>query len=253
MNITYYIQLFDDHLADCQWLRFNERTPVGAAQPGEFEAVLEEARGEHLVVILPAAAVVLHKVNLLAKSRSQIQAALPFALEEQIASDVDDMHFAYRTLDRQSGEQLVAAVGRPLMEGLFERLMQRKYLSIRILPQLLAVPFQEGQWSLFAQRDFAIMRKGPSEGYAMDALAMDELVATEIELYREQYESPPDVTHYNFSGTEGEGREHLLGGDAEALAVMAPKYKGVPTWATYAAPVAVGSLSVVAAVLSVSG
>ena len=38
-----------------------------------------------------------------------------------------------------------------------------------------------------------------------------------------------------------------------ALAVMAPKYKGVPTWATYATPVAVGSLSVVAAVLSVSG
>ena len=38
-----------------------------------------------------------------------------------------------------------------------------------------------------------------------------------------------------------------------ALAVMAPRYKGVPTWATYAAPVVVGSLSVVAAVFSVSG
>jgi membrane associated rhomboid family serine protease len=46
-----------------------------------------------------------------------------------------------------------------------------------------------------------------------------------------------------------------LGGAAAgalcALAVMAPSYKGVPRWATYATPVAVSTLSVVAAVLSV--
>jgi membrane associated rhomboid family serine protease len=46
-----------------------------------------------------------------------------------------------------------------------------------------------------------------------------------------------------------------LGGAAAgalcALAVMAPRYKGVPTWATYATPVAIAALSVVVSVLSV--
>ncbi|MEJ2309499.1 MAG: type II secretion system protein GspL [Gammaproteobacteria bacterium] len=219
MNITYFIQLFDDQLEQCQWLRFNERTPVGAAQAGGFEFILDEARGQHLVLILPAASVVLHKVNLLAKSRSQIQAALPFALEEQLASDVDTMHFAYRTLDRHSGEQLVAVIDRAFMEALFGLLMQRKFASVKILPQMLVVPFEEGAWSLFSQRDYTILRKGLSEGYAMDAIAMDELIATEAELYRQQNDSDPEITRYDYSaGTE---QEHPGGGDSAALAVMA--------------------------------
>lgn len=36
-----------------------------------------------------------------------------------------------------------------------------------------------------------------------------------------------------------------------ALVVMAPNWKGMPRWATYAAPIAVGSLSVVVSVLTV--
>lgn len=219
MNITYFIQLFDDQLEQCQWLRFNERTPVGAAQTGGFEFILDEARGQHVVLILPAASVVLHKVNLLAKSRSQIQAALPFALEEQLASDVDTMHFAYRTLDRQSGEQLVAVIDRAFMEALFGLLAQRKFASVKILPQTLVVPFEEGAWSLFSQRDYTILRKGLSEGYAMDAIAMDELIATEAEFYKQQNESDPEITRYDFSpGTE---QEHPAGGDSAALAVIA--------------------------------
>ena len=223
MKITYFIQLFDDRLKECNWLRFNERTPAGQAAPGELPEVLSDAASFRLVLILPASSVVMHKVNIVAKSRSQIEAALPYALEDELASDVEQMHFAFRILDRQSGDLLVAAVDRDFIQRLHGLITQHQYESVLLLPQILAVPWQADSWSLLVQRDQALLRKGLSDGYAMDVVAMPELLTTEREVYKQQHdtESAPELNVYNFSGDlEIEGGA-LLGGDSEALAVMA--------------------------------
>lgn len=223
MKITYFIQLFDDRLKECNWLRFNERTPAGQAAPGELPEVLSDAASFRLVLILPASSVVLHKVKIVAKSRSQIEAALPYALEEELASDVEQMHFAFRTLDRQSGEQLVAAVDRDFIQRLHALVTQHQYESVLLLPQILAVPWQADSWSLLVQRDQALLRKDLSNGYAMDVVAMPELLTTEREVFKQQHGtgSAPEVNVYNFSGDREVEDGALLGGDSEALAVMA--------------------------------
>jgi general secretion pathway protein L len=223
MNVTYFIQLFDDQLQDCNWLRFNERTPVGQARPGALTDILAEAVSSRLVLILPAASVVLHKVTIVAKSRNQIAAALPYALEDELASDIEQMHFAYRTLDKQRGEQLVAVVDRDLVQRLHSLITRYRFESVLLLPQMLMVPLEADSWTLFVQREQALLKKDLSHGYAMDVVAMPELLTTERELYKQQHdsESAPELNIYNFSpDQEVEGGSHL-GGDSEALAVMA--------------------------------
>jgi general secretion pathway protein L len=222
MNVTYFIQLFDDQLQDCNWLRFNERTPAGQARPGKLSEILTEAASSRLVLILPAASVVLHKVSIVAKSRAQIAAALPYALEDELASDIEQMHFAYRTLDR-SGNQLVAVVERDLVQRLHALVTRHHFESVLLLPQILTVPWQPDSWSLFVQREQALLRKDLSDGYAMDVVAMPELLTTEKELYRQQHdgEGAPELNIYNFSPDQEVEGGSLLGGDSEALAVMA--------------------------------
>jgi general secretion pathway protein L len=223
MNVTYFIQLFDDQLQDCNWLRFNERTPAGQARQGKLTEILTEAASSRLVLILPAASVVLHKASIVAKSKSQIMAALPYALEDELANDIEQMHFAYRTIDRESGNQLVAVVDRDLVERLHALITRYQFESVLLLPQILMVPWQADNWSLFVQREQALLRKDLSAGYAMDLVAMPELLTTERELYKQQHESEsaPELNIYNFSpDQEVEGGSHL-GGDSEALAVMA--------------------------------
>jgi general secretion pathway protein L len=223
MNVTYFIQLFDDQLQDCNWLRFNERTPAGQARQGKLTEILTEAASSRLVLILPAASVVLHKASIVAKSKSQIMAALPYALEDELANDIEQMHFAYRTIDRESGNQLVAVVDRDLVEQLHALITRYQFESVLLLPQILMVPWQADNWSLFVQREQALLRKDLSAGYAMDLVAMPELLTTERELYKQQHESEsaPELNIYNFSpDQEVEGGSHL-GGDSEALAVMA--------------------------------
>ncbi len=223
MNVTYFIQLFDDQLQDCNWLRFNERTPVGQARQGELSEILTEAASSRLVLILPAPSVVLHKVSIVAKSRSQIEAALPYALEDELASDIEQMHFAYRTLDKQSGNQLVAVVDRNLVQRLHALITQYQFESVVLVPQMLMVPWQADSWTLFVQREQALLRKDLSDGYAMDVVAMPELLTTERELYKQQHDSDsaPELNIYNFSPDQEVEDGSLLGGDSEALAVMA--------------------------------
>lgn len=223
MNVTYFIQLFDDQLKNCNWLRFNERTPAGQARQGELTEILTEAASSRLVLILPAASVVLHKVSIVAKSRSQIAAALPYALEDELASDIEQMHFAYRSLDKQSDNQLVAVVDRDLMQRLHALITQHQFESVLLLPQILLVPWQADSWALFVQREQALLRKDLSDGYAMDVVVMPELLRTERELYKQQHESEtvPELRIYNFSPDQDVEDSSLLGGDSEALAVMA--------------------------------
>ena len=223
MNVTYFLQLFDDQLQDCLWLRFNERTPAGQAQRGELSGLLAEAASSRLVLILPASSVVLHKTSIMAKSKGQISAALPYALEEEVASDIEQMHFAYRTIDRESGTQLAAVVERDLVQRLHALITQHRFESVMLLPQILAVPWEPDSWSLFVQRDHALLRKTLTDGYAMDVIAMPELLTTEKELYRQQHDSEqaPKLSVYNFSPDEEIEGESAMGGDSEALAVMA--------------------------------
>ncbi len=223
MNVTYFIQLFDDQLRDCNWLRFNERTPAGQARQGELSQILTEAASSRLVLILPAASVVLHKVSIVAKSRSQIAAALPYALEDELATDIEQMHFAYRAMGKQSDNQLVAVVDRDLMQRLHALITGHQFESVLLLPQIFLVPWQADSWTLFVQREQALLRKDLSDGYAMDVVAMPELLTTERELYKQQHENEtvPELNIYNFSPDQEVEGGSLLGGDSEALAVMA--------------------------------
>jgi general secretion pathway protein L len=223
MNVTYFIQFFDNQLQECLWLRFNERTPAGQAQRGELSEILTEAASSRLVLILPASSVVLHKANIMAKSKGQIAAALPYALEEELASDIEQMHFAHRTIDRESGTQLAAVVERDLIERLHALITQHHFESVMLLPQVLAVPWEPDSWTLLVQRDQALLRKSLTDGYAMDVIAMPELLTTEKELYRQQHDSEqaPELKVYNFSSDKKIEDASPMGGDSEALAVMA--------------------------------
>lgn len=82
--------------------------PVGSAAP--------VATGRRLVVLAPAVDVLLTSVTLPVRGATKILRALPFALEEQIAEDIEALHFA---VGRPAGDGSVtaAAVDREQLEG----------------------------------------------------------------------------------------------------------------------------------------
>lgn len=123
-------------------------TSVVRQPSGEFgrteQATLSESvdqlgTDDRVVLILPAEDAVVTSVNLPVRQRARLMQALPFALEEQLADDVDDMHFALGA-KAADGSHLVAAIRRDRLEAYLDgvdasqALVEAVYLDAQLLP-----------------------------------------------------------------------------------------------------------------------
>src|SRR5688572_14076351 len=66
-------------------------TPVLTGSLGDCT---HAAQGRRVIVLAPSEALLLACAKLTARNRTQLIKALPYALEEQLAQDIDDLHFA---------------------------------------------------------------------------------------------------------------------------------------------------------------
>ena len=95
MAETLVIQLPADDSGDAAWISVDAMgAGTSAPEQGPLEQAAAGAAGKQLIVLLPSAAVLRLHSNLPLKGNAKILQALPFALEDQLAQDVDKLHFA---------------------------------------------------------------------------------------------------------------------------------------------------------------
>jgi len=105
----------DDRQAD--WVAIDEQgRRIGPKASGPLADAAAAAGGRATVVLLPAVDVLLTRVELPVRGSAKILRALPFALEEQIAEDIEALHFAAGRPDAD-GRVPAAAVDREQFEG----------------------------------------------------------------------------------------------------------------------------------------
>jgi len=92
---------------------------MGAPATGSVEAARDAAAGRRLIMLVPAVDVLLTSVTLPVRGTPKILRALPFALEEQIAEDIEALHFAAGGT-HADGSISAAAVDREQLEAWLE-------------------------------------------------------------------------------------------------------------------------------------
>jgi general secretion pathway protein L len=101
------------------------------------------ARAQRVSVLAPAEDVLLLQTPRLPGTRAQLLKALPFALEDQLASGVEDLHFAVP--ERQDEEQVpVAVVARATLRGWLDRLAAEGILPDALYAETQVLPTQVG-------------------------------------------------------------------------------------------------------------
>lgn len=105
-----------------QWLLAdNTGTRRSGVSSGSLEDAAIAAQDRPVIVLVPAVDVLTTTVHMPVRSASKIRTALPFALEENLAQDVADLHFAIGA--RQDDNRLpVAVVAHEKMAAWMERL-----------------------------------------------------------------------------------------------------------------------------------
>lgn len=92
---------------------------TGAPDPAAQLARL--ATGRQVALLVPAGEVTLFSVSLPAGNEARLQQLAPFALEEQVADDLDQLHFAVGARDAGSGQVPVAVASREQMRAWLAR------------------------------------------------------------------------------------------------------------------------------------
>jgi general secretion pathway protein L len=147
------------------------------------------ARTRRVLVLVPAEQVLLLDTPRMSALRAQFIKALPFALEDQLASPVEDLHFA---LPERLHEVRVpvAIVGRATLRGWLERLAREGIRPDALIPETLGLPLG----SVMIEDDRALLRTAPAQSGACDLAALPDW----LELFATNSGEPAALEVYDF-------------------------------------------------------
>ena len=143
-------------------------------------------------VLVPASDCAFHHVTLPAGLRKAPQQVVPFLLEEQLATDVDETHFAL--LHRQRERCAVAAIARQKMAAWLARCDELRLHILALTPDVLTLPCLPDRWSAVQADDQWLIRQDAWRGMAVETPWLAELLAAWETLPPIDCYSPPPAT-----------------------------------------------------------
>lgn len=115
--------------------------------PGDWKKVRSLTRGRRVLLVLPNEDIVLTSVKIPSKSKKQLLQAIPFALEDNLAEDIEGLHFAIHQ-DSTGGETRVAIINRDLLDSYISLLKKNGITTHFVLPHILIQTIKADSWSI---------------------------------------------------------------------------------------------------------
>ncbi len=164
-------EIGEDH---AQWAVADDRgSLVSDPSAGTLSEAAAAVDGRRSVLVIPGNDVLLAEAPVPGGSQARAMQAIPYALEEQLADDVDRLHFALGTKDRDDNFP-VAIIGRDSMDTITEQCQNAGLRPTEIVPETLALPefeandFDEVSWTALVDEDKAVVRLDDYKGFSTD-------------------------------------------------------------------------------------
>lgn len=174
------IRLREDAEQPVSWIAVDDRgTRRGHAGSGSLLDAAREIRERRVIVLVPAAEVLTFSVHVPAKG-ARLTAALPFALEEQVADDIEDLHFAPGKRNA-SGALSVAVVAKTTLLEWIRRLSDAGIQAASIIPENHGLARTPNTASLLLAEDQLFFNDGDESTFVISGMSPSEvLVAANI-------------------------------------------------------------------------
>ena len=183
----------------------NEGRPQGSIYTGTLADAASVASGQRVVVLVSGAAGLLTRVSIPVRGRQRLLRAVPYALEEQLSEEVDNLHFAVGTT-QEDGAWPVAVISKPFMDSLTADFLEAGLDVQQVIPEILALPNNGEETSVLVENDVALVRTGSSSGFAVDSdnlgimlaarMADEEASLQPLHLFVSKDELRPDMAEY---------------------------------------------------------
>lgn len=164
----------DPDADQAQWIAVDDTGGrIGPPVSGPLSAARIDRGDRRLIVLVPATEVLTTAIDMPVKSSARIQQALPFALEEYVAEDIEELHCAAgaRTDD---GRLNVAVVSRSNLEAWLDKLSDAGLTPDAIIPENHGLPLVPGTASLLFDRDRVFINDGAEVSLVLQDLGPGE-------------------------------------------------------------------------------
>ena len=203
--------------------------PLGATQSGPLAAAVPAAAGRRVCALVPGSDVLLADPELPTRSGAKLQQLVPYALEEQLADNIDELHFALGKRTADSTRTPVAVVAHSLMNEWLGTLRGAGLEPDCVYADCELLPANPGQAVALLEEDTVFVRApgAPPVSLPIDALSEALTIA----------ESPPR-TPAPLAGAAlpgaAEGTDEAADGGAARGLIL---YSGSAEWQQHAAQV----------------
>ncbi len=180
----------------CSWVLCDHRG-VSQAKPekGSLVQSAHKVGNRRVVLLLPGSLALMTAVEWPGNNRQQLAQAVPFLLEEDVAQDIDELHFAVgpRLPDRRVPVCVVAKADLDRwLDGYAE--LGVKIHSVGV--DVLCLPWTDGEWSVLYEPHQALVRTGAGMGFVCDVDSLAVFLST----YAESIAAPSRIRVWNASG-----------------------------------------------------
>jgi general secretion pathway protein L len=145
----------------------------GNVQSGPLDLVAATAAGRKVIVLVPGTDALLAEPVLPVKSGTKLAQVVPFALEEHLAADVEDLHFAVGKRDARPGTP-VAVVSHSRMDAWQALLADAGLHPDAIYPETAALPETANAISLLIDGARVYVRRPDTPGAVLDVQPLIE-------------------------------------------------------------------------------
>ena len=177
----------------CGWMLADaDGHAISAPESGPMAQAAIHAAGRNVGLIVASGDVLLTEVELPPKSGVRPQQLVAYALEEQLAADIETLHFAVGARDDVNGRTAVAVVTRGLMSRWLEQLADAGITATAICPDASVLPENPGHTVVMLDGETLSLRQPgrpasamPSDniGAALEASLGDAMAAENLIFY----------------------------------------------------------------------
>lgn len=206
------IRIGEDPHQPANWIAVDSS---GARRGSPSTGMLSDAKGDigdrDVIVLVPSAEVLTTSVDIPIRGGAKLQAALPYALEEYLADDVEKLHFAAGSR-RASGRTPVSVVNHERLQSWLEILDNADINASSIvadsyglarIPGTISMLLAEDQVYINDGGDIELVMQDVSPGDALAAIgALDDGVVEEDEIESDASPLPRHVLVYCEAGDE---------------------------------------------------
>ncbi|TCT88965.1 general secretion pathway protein L [Gibbsiella quercinecans] len=165
------VRLAHDEQGEIGWLLWSDATARAVARGQGSLASVRAALAPYAAVnpaqvLVPATGIAFHQVSLSRRARRQQEQVIPFMLEDQLAADIEQLHFA--VLEWRGEQAAVAVAAKALMRQWMAQCAELGIGVARLVPDVLALPLHDEGWSALREQDVWLFRQSRCRGMAAE-------------------------------------------------------------------------------------